>query len=130
MESLLADLFELRRGICSLRKPLPLLLRELAAHSLAAGGFWEDVAASLLQKSVSDAWTDAIKRLEPDLQSRLAPIGGFLTGGEDELGKLIDETREELAGYLHAQRLRQAAQRRIETALCLAGAGLAVLVMM
>ena len=45
------------------------------------------------------------------------------------LAAAIEETREELTGFLREETARQAARSRITTALCLAGACLVILVL-
>ena len=129
LESLLNDLSILRREICVLRTPLPLLLRDLAASASAAASFWDNFLAILSGRTVAQAWEQALLRLPEDIRRSLLPVGGAISKGGCDLAAVIDETREELAGYLRAEKLRQAAQGRIETALCLSAAGLAVLVL-
>jgi len=53
----------------------------------------------------------------------MVPAGGAC------LSAAIEETREELTGFLREETARQAARSRITTALCLAGACLVILVL-
>ena len=128
-ENLLEELAVLRRAICSIRTPLPLVLRQLICRSTPSAGFWQAFLSGLSAVSVEEAWSCALRDLPAPLQEILRPLGSFLSTGGAELGRIIDEIREELTEYLHTQRQEQASRSRTRTALCLSAAGLAVLVM-
>ena len=59
----------------------------------------------------------------------LAPLGPLLPAGGERLAAAIEETREELAGFLRAETARQASRGRVTAALCLSGACLLILVL-
>ena len=60
----------------------------------------------------------------------LAPLGPLLPEGGEALTKAVEETREELTGFLREETARQASQGRVTAALSLAGASLAILVLL
>ena len=57
-------------------------------------------------------------------------FGAGQAAGDETFSRAVEETREELTGYLRAETARQASQGRITMALCLAGAGLVILVLL
>ena len=64
------------------------------------------------------------------LDRLLAPLGPLLPEGGETLEAAIEETREELTGFVRAEAARQAGQGRITAALCLSGACLLILVLL
>ena len=69
------------------------------------------------------------------MEEKLTAAGGCLEDftvdmtSRETLEAAIEETREELTGFLREETARQAARSRITTALCLAGACLVILVL-
>ena len=59
----------------------------------------------------------------------LLPLGTLLPEGGEALAAAVGETREELTRFLREETARQATQGRITAALSLAGACLAILVL-
>ena len=106
--ALLEDLAVFRYHVQVCRTPLPELLEEV---------------------TLPRCWSRAVRTLPPPLGKLLAPLGPLLPAGGETLAAAIEETREELTRFLREETARQAAQSRITTALCLAGASLTILVL-
>ena len=75
-------------------------------------------------------WARAAAGLPPPLDRYLAPLGAMVPAGGACLAAAIEETREELTGFVRAEAARQAGQGRITAALCLSGACLLILVLL
>lgn len=131
-QAVLADLAVLRYQVCICRRPLPEICGNFPPDSLGAGFLWEPLGRYLLdgaERTLPDCWARASAGLPPPLDGYLAPLGPLLAAGGERLAAAIEETREELTGYLRAERVRQAEQGRITAALCLCGACLLILVL-
>lgn len=133
-QALLSDLAVLRWQICTRRTSLPEICGEILSGSLAAPYIWEPLNRFLRDAGTNnftlpDCWACAAENLPPPLGRMLAPLGVLFPAGGERLAAAIDETREELGGYLRAETLRQANQGRLTAALCLSGAFLAILVL-
>ena len=63
------------------------------------------------------------------MERYLAPLGPLLPAGGERLAAAIEETREELAGFLRAETARQASRGRVTAALCLSGACLLMMML-
>jgi len=131
-QALAGDLEVLRCEICLCRAPLP----DILANSLAAGEggryLWGPLARLLpeaAERSLAGCWREAAQNLPEPLGRILAPLGPLLPVGGERLAAAIEETREELTGFLRAERERQAVEGRITAALCLSGACLVILVL-
>ena len=107
------------------------LLEEVLDGGPGADRLWRPLGAILGEKGgdLPRCWRMAVRPLPPPLGKLLAPLGPLLPAGGDPLAAAIEETREELTGFLREETARQAARSRITTALCLAGACLVILVL-
>ena len=129
--ALLEDLAVLGCRIRLCRTPLPELLEELEGPG--ADRFWRPLLARLEQAegdTLSQCWTAAAAELPGPLERILAPLGAMLSAGGAQLEEAVEETREELTGFLREETAHQASQGRITAALSLAGASLAILVLL
>ena len=129
--ALLEDLSVLGSRIRLCRTPLPELLEELEGPG--ADRFWRPLSARLALAegdTLSRCWAAAAADLPEPLEQILAPLGALLSAGGAQLEKAVEETREELTGFLREETARQADQGRVHAALCLSGASLAVLVLL
>lgn len=132
-QALLVDLGVLSGRICGARKPLPAILTDDLAAGLGARFLWGPLLTLLEQErghSLPDCWARAADSMPPPLNSLLAPLGPLLPAGGPALARAIEETREELTGFLREERARQAAEGRLAAALCLSGACFLILVLM
>lgn len=129
--ALLEDLAVFRYHIQVCRTPLPELLEEVLTEGPGADRLWRPLRAVLKKErdSLPQCWSGAVRLLPPPLGKLLAPLGPLLPAGGEPLAAAIEETREELTRFLREETARQAAQSRITTALCLAGACLVILVL-
>ena len=126
-QALLGDLAVLRFAICVRRMPLPRVLGENLS-------LWGPLLAKLRENRGQGVllyccWDSTVVALPGELPRILAPLGPLLPAGGERLGAAIDETREELAAYLRAERVKQAQEGRLTAGLCLAGACLLILVL-
>jgi hypothetical protein len=130
--ALLRDLAVLRYHIQICRTPLPEVLTGLLPDGLGQAWFWAPLAERLRREGacLPECWQETAQNLPPPLDRLLAPIGPLLPAGDETFSRAVEETREELTGYLRAETARQASQGRITMALCLAGAGLVILVLL
>lgn len=131
--ALLGDLAVLRCRICLGRSPLPQILEEDLRSGLGARWLWIPLKEALAQPGdggLPGCWAGAVRTLPGHLAALLAPLGPLLPQGGERLGEAIEETREELAGFLRAETARQADRGRVTAALCLAGACLVILVLL
>ena len=111
--ALLEDLAVFSYQIRVRRTPLPELLEE------AYGG-----------ASLPRCWRESVRTLPEPLGKLLLPLGPLLPEGGGPLAQAVEETREELTGFLREETARQASQGRINAALSMAGACLAILVLL
>ena len=130
--ALLEDLAVLDYQIRFCRTPLPVLLEGM--EGLGAQWLWRPLEAALelaseTGESLSDCWSKAAEGLPPPLGRYLAPLGTMLPAGGERLSAAVEETREELTGFVGEETARQAHQGRITAALCLSGACLLILVL-
>ena len=129
--ALLEDLALLGHRIRICRTPLPELLEELDGPG--ADRFWRPLLERLEQaegETLGQCWTAAAAELPEALERIVAPLGALLSVGGARLDEAVEETREELTGFLREETARQADQGRIHAALCLSGTCLAVLVLL
>lgn len=124
--ALLSDLAVLRCRVCIHRAPLPQILEEF--QGAGAARLWRPLGA-MLDEGLPCGWSRAVEPLPEPLGRLLEPLGPLLPQGGERLGEAIEETREELAGFLQAESRRQAERGRVSAALCLAGACLVILVL-
>ena len=130
--ALLADLAVFSYQIRVRRTPLPELLEDTLTEGLGAEFLWKPLAKRLAEEGTSPprCWRESVQALPPPLGKMLAPLGPLLPEGGEVLTKAVEETREELTGFLREETARQASQGRITAALSLAGASLAILVLL
>lgn len=130
--ALLEDLAVLGYQVRICRTPLPELLKETLSRGLGAAWLWRPLLKALEEEGASlpRCWQAVIRDLPPPLGRLLAPLGPLLPAGGETLNHAIEETREELTGFLREESARQASQGRITAALCLAGACLTILVLL
>ena len=129
--ALLEDLAVLGHRIRLCRTPLPELLEELDGPG--ADRFWRPLLERLERaegETLGQCWTAAAAELPEALERIMAPLGALLSVGGARLDEAVEETREELTGFLREETARQADQGRIHAALCLSGTCLAVLVLL
>lgn len=133
-QALQGDLAVLRFAICVRRLPLPRVLEETLSKGPGGAALWGPLLAKLRENreqgdSLYCSWDSTVFALPGELPRILAPLGPLLPAGGERLGAAIDETREELAAYLRAERVKQAQEGRLTAGLCLAGACLLILVL-
>ncbi len=133
-QALLGDLAVLRFAICVRRMPLPRVLGENLSQGPGGEALWGPLLAKLRENRGQGVllyccWDSTVVALPGELPRILAPLGPLLPAGGERLGAAIDETREELAAYLRAERVKQAQEGRLTAGLCLAGACLLILVL-
>ena len=131
-QAVLADLAVLRYQVCICRRPLPEICGGFPPDSLGAVFLWGPLGRCLAEQTeptLPGCWARAAAGLPPPLDEYLAPLGPLLAAGGERLAAAIEETREELTGYLRAETARQAEQGRLTAALCLSGACLLILVL-
>ena len=129
--ALLGDLAALDYQIRFCRAPLPALLAGMEGPG--AQWLWRPLAQALEQAGpggLAACWAAAAAGLPRPLDRYLAPLGAMVPAGGSCLSAAIEETREELAGYLREETARQAQQGRVTAALCLSGACLLILVLL
>ena len=129
--ALLEDLAVLACQVRVCRTPLPRVLSEHLAEGLGAVWLWRPLLERLGgEEGLPRCWRAAVRALPPPLDRLLAPLGPLLPEGGETLEAAIEETREELTGFVRAEAARQAGQGRITAALCLSGACLLILVLL
>ena len=129
--ALLEDLAGEHRQVRVCRTPLPRVLSEHLAEGLGAVWLWRPLLERLGgEEGLPRCWRAAVRALPPPLDRLLAPLGPLLPEGGETLEAAIEETREELTGFVRAEAARQAGQGRITAALCLSGACLLILVLL
>ena len=129
-EALLEDLAVLRYHVCVCRDPLPEILGKRLDSGLGAERFWRPLLDRLgAEKSLASCWAESAGALPPPLDRLLEPIGPLLAAGGGPAGRAIEETREELTGFVRAEHIRQVQSGRLSAALCLSGACLLILVL-
>ena len=129
--ALLEDLAVLGYRVRVCRTPLPQLLEEM--EGLGADRLWRPLLERLRRAegdTLSRCWAGAAAELPEPLGRILTPLGELLSVGGARLDKAVEETREELTGFLREETARQAEQGRVHAALCLSGTCLAVLVLL
>jgi len=129
--ALLEDLAVLGCRVRLCRTPLPELLEEMEGPG--ADRFWRPLLERLRRTegdTLCQCWAEAAAELPEPLERILAPLGTLLSVGGARLDMAVEETREELTGFLREETARQADQGRIHAALCLSGTCLAVLVLL
>lgn len=131
-QAILGDLAVLRYQICVRRAPLPLILEKELTGGAGAEAFWQplrELLAGSGEGTLPVCWEQAAEKLPGPIRRVLAPLGPLLPAGGRELEQAINETREELTGFLRSERERQAMAGRLTAALCLSGASLLILVL-
>lgn len=130
--ALLEDLAVLGYQIRVRRTPLPELLEEVLAQGLGAAFLWGALLERLREEEATlpACWEASVRELPPPLDKLLLPLGPLLSEGGEALAGAVEETREELTGFLREETARQASQGRINAALSMAGACLAILVLL
>ena len=129
--ALLEDLAVLSCQVRVCRTPLPRVLSEHLAEGLGAVWLWRPLLERLGgEEGLPRCWRAAVRALPPPLDRLLAPLGPLLPAGGERRAAAIEETREELTGFVRAEAARQAGQGRITAALCLSGACLLILVLL
>lgn len=131
--ALLADLAVLDGQIRLCRAPLPQVLAESLAEGPGGEALWGPLLERLRSKDAARGlpwcWRKTVQALPPPLDRLLSPLGTLLPVGGERLAAAIEETREELTGYVREEAVRQAGQGRITAALCLSAACLLILVL-
>lgn len=129
--ALLADLAVFRYQVLVCRTPLPELLGETLTEGPGADWLWRPLLERLSggEDDLARCWRLTAAALPPPLDRLLAPLGTLLPAGGETLEAAIEETREELTGFLREETARQASQGRITAALSLAAACLLILVL-
>ena len=114
------------------RTPLPELLEDVLTEGLGAAFLWTPLARRLQEEGAAlpRCWRESVQALPAPLGKLLAPLGPLLPEGGGTLAEAVEETREELTGFLREETARQASQGQITAALSLAGASLAILVLL
>ncbi len=131
-EALRRDLALLKGRCCAGQLPLPSVLERELTHGPGAAVLWQPLLSALRQEeapALSPLWQQTTDLLPPPLDRLLAPLGPLLSLGGQGLSRAIDETREELTGFIRAERQRQAGAQKLCAALCFSGALLVILVL-
>ncbi len=129
-EALLGDLAVLSYHVCVCREALPVILAEYLGEGLGAVWFWKRLGEALGgERDLAACWAGAAAALPPPLDRMLLALGPLLAAGDELLRRGIEETREELTGFLRAERAKQTQEGRMTAALCLSGASLLILVL-
>ena len=131
--ALLVDLGVLADGVCCLRRPLSDILGKDLAEGLGAVWLWRPLLEMLkgeTGQSLPACWAEVTGQLPAPMDWMLASLGPLLPAGGEALRRAIEETREELTGFLREERSRQAVEARLTAAVCLSGACLLILVLM
>ena len=131
-EALLEDLAVLKSRACTACLPLPQILESELSDSAAAQWLWRPFSGMLLERNgarLEDCWSRISAGLPVPLDRLLLPLGPMLSRGGEPLERAINETREELTGFLRAERQRRIAADRLTAALYLSGASLVILVL-
>lgn len=129
--ALLDDLAVLDYQVRVCRTTLPELLENILTEGPGAELLWGPLLEKLQSGSspLPRCWQESVRTLPPPLGKLLSPLGTLLSEGDEILAKAVQETREELAGFLREETARQASQGRITAAVSLGGAVLAILVL-
>jgi len=128
--AILDDLAVVGYQIRFCRSPLPDILE--GTQGPGADWLWRPLLERLRaqgERGLPWCWREAAEALPPPLGRYLAPLGPLLPAGGERLAAAIEETREELTGFLREETARQASKGRVTAALCLSGACLLVLVL-
>ena len=131
-DAILCDLLVLKSRVCISCIPLPQIIERELAQGLASQQLWEPFHMLLLErkdKGVEACWKEITVQLPSPLDRLLAPLGSMLIRGGEPLERAINETREELTGFLRAERQRRVSADRLTAAFYLSGAGLLILVL-
>ena len=131
-EALLRDLAVLERCICRRQMSLPAITGAVLRESAAAQRIWTPLHVLMTEgekEGLSACWQIACGNLPSQLQPILSPLGPLLPEGGQALHRAINETREELTGFLRAQRQRQTEDSRLGGAVSMASACLLILVL-
>ena len=131
-EALLEDLAVLKSRACTVCLPLPQILARELSGSMAAQRLWQPFCGMLREGNgahIQDCWDRAVALLPRPLDRLMGPLGTMLSRGGEPLARVIDETREELTGFLRAERQRRATADRLAAALYLSGACMVILVL-
>lgn len=130
--ALLEDLAVFAYQIRVRRTPLPELLEDVLTGGPGADWLWRPLLERLREgrRPLPDCWRESVRELPPPLDRLLAPLGPLLPEGRETLAEAVEEAREELTRFLREETARQASQGRITAALSMAGACLAILVLL
>lgn len=130
--SLLQDLAVLGWNICVRRRSLPDIAATCFSSGAAAERFWQPLLRLLERQELplTGCWRAATGQLPEPLAGILGPLGELLGVGGNVLQGAIDETREELSGYLRERQRQEAQQGRLAAALCVSGALMLILVLL
>lgn len=124
------DLAVMKREICISRRTIPAIC--LALQEGGAGEiFWEPLRDSIEKRDmpVQNCWEAVTRQLPDRFSVRLAPLGPLLGAGGADLGKAIDEVREELLQDLRAAEQNMSASMRLACAVCFSGACFLILML-
>lgn len=131
-EAIHSDLALLKGRSCAGGLPLPAILAHDLTEGPGAAALWQPLLAALTREEpppLPQLWRGLTRALPPPLDRLLAPLGPLLTLSGQGLSRAIDETREELTGFIRAERQRQATAQKLCAALCFSGAVLVILVL-
>jgi len=130
--SLLQDLAVLGWNICVRRRSLPDIAATCFPSGAAAERFWLPLLRLLERQELplNECWRKTAAQLPEPLAGILSSLGELLGVGGNVLQGAIDETREELAGYLQERQRQEAQQGRLAAALCVSGALMLILVLL
>ena len=130
--ALLDDLAVFSYQVRVRRTPLPELLEDVLPEGLGAEYLWRPLAERLKEGgcALPQCWRESVRALPGPLGKLLLPLGTLLPEGGGALAEAVEETREELTRFLREEAARQASQGRITAALSMAGACLAILVLL
>lgn len=123
LRDLIAAMEHLRRGVQSLRSPLPELL-SCCGLGVYADRFFAQILDGRGQdgdRPLPDCWREAVGALPLGVREKetLVRAADALGGDEEGLLRALDGTAEELRGALHAREAGSAREDRVTTALCL-----------
>ena len=129
--ALLEDLAVLRYQIQICRTPLLEVLADRLPDGPGRRWLWKPLSDLLACEGAAlpACWQAAADGLPGPLDRLLAPIGPLLPAGGEIFARAVEETREELTGFIRAEHIRQVQSGRLSAALCLSGACLLILVL-
>ena len=131
-QALAEDLAVLKSLACTGQFSLLRILEQDLAGGFGGAKLWLPLSRALKTApapSLPRLWQHYTAALPQPLDKFLSPLGSLLGAGGKELAVAINETREELAGFIRTERQTQAAKQKLSTAMWFSAAMLMILVL-